>query len=242
MYSISNWQVLTRISLEDGGYLMADSSSKVVGSEYLPDQTSVCLATNRGDVLLCNIMSNEVRPGFLTDPTYKQHSFFLVAPLLKEEQNDLSSQCSVWLLSTSVRLSVSRAPQALTPLFFAGFTLRSSPTIFHQESMVCLKEKLIKWSSMWVQIEIFKNFETKCFRRLLAIFIFLNHPKPHHPHWLSSGWLVVNLDSSYSPQPQQYSTRNPCFMSEKNVPNSLGHTIFKNNTESDFGFGTIQCR
>ena len=73
---------------------MADNSSKVVGSEYLPDQTSVCVATNRGDVLLCNIMSNEVRAGFLTDP-HIQHSFFLVASLLKEEQNDLSSQCSV---------------------------------------------------------------------------------------------------------------------------------------------------
>ena len=76
MYSISNWQILSRISLEDGGYLAVDNSSEVVGSEYLPDQTSVCLATNKGDVLLCNTMSNEVRTVVLTGA---HHSFFSVA-------------------------------------------------------------------------------------------------------------------------------------------------------------------
>ena len=79
MYSIWNWQVLTRISLEDDGYLAVDNSSKVVGSEYLPDQTSLCLATNKGDVLLCNTTNNEVRAVILTDV---HHSFFLAAAAL----------------------------------------------------------------------------------------------------------------------------------------------------------------
>ena len=48
------------ISLESDGYLIEDGSSKVVGSEYLPDQTSVCVATSKGDVLLCNSLTNEV--------------------------------------------------------------------------------------------------------------------------------------------------------------------------------------
>ena len=53
--------MLTNISLVEDGYLADDGSSFIVGLQFLPDQTSVCVATSKGDLLLCNVVTNEVR-------------------------------------------------------------------------------------------------------------------------------------------------------------------------------------
>ncbi len=54
-------QVVVRVSLEESGYACADGSARVVGMEHVINQTGVCVATSRGDVLLCSSVTSEVR-------------------------------------------------------------------------------------------------------------------------------------------------------------------------------------
>ena len=55
-------QVVCQVSLVDEGYGSSpdDAELVIVGIEHLPDQMSVCVATDRGDVLLWNTANNEV--------------------------------------------------------------------------------------------------------------------------------------------------------------------------------------
>ena len=50
-----------QISLVSDGYLPPDGSGIIVDIEHLPDQMAVCVATWRGDLILWNTSTNEVR-------------------------------------------------------------------------------------------------------------------------------------------------------------------------------------
>ncbi|XP_060092966.1 elongator complex protein 1 [Heteronotia binoei] len=53
-------EVTNEISLTAERFLPEDGSGRIVGIEDLPDQESVCVATATGDVILCNLNTNQV--------------------------------------------------------------------------------------------------------------------------------------------------------------------------------------
>ena len=53
-------QVVSEVSLRDGGYLCDDGQTHVICTQYLFDQMSVCIVTSAGDIILWNVTSNEV--------------------------------------------------------------------------------------------------------------------------------------------------------------------------------------
>ncbi|XP_071964263.1 elongator complex protein 1-like [Antedon mediterranea] len=53
-------QVSLNVSLTTEGYIQPNSTDHVIGLQHIPDQQSVCAATNRGDVLLINTITNEI--------------------------------------------------------------------------------------------------------------------------------------------------------------------------------------
>lgn len=53
-------KVTNEVSLTAEGFLPADGSGCIVGIEDLADQESVCVATGAGDVMLCNLNTNQV--------------------------------------------------------------------------------------------------------------------------------------------------------------------------------------
>lgn len=55
----------TEISLVAEGFLPEDGSGCIVGIQDLLDQESVCVATASGDVIVCNLSTQQVgvRPG-----------------------------------------------------------------------------------------------------------------------------------------------------------------------------------
>lgn len=48
------------VSLTVDGFLPEDGSGCIVGVEDLPEQESVCVATAAGDILLCNLSTEQV--------------------------------------------------------------------------------------------------------------------------------------------------------------------------------------
>ncbi|KAJ6653507.1 hypothetical protein lerEdw1_009179 [Lerista edwardsae] len=53
-------EVTNEVSLTAEGFLPEDGSGCIVGIEDLPDQESVCVATAAGDVILCNLNTNQL--------------------------------------------------------------------------------------------------------------------------------------------------------------------------------------
>ena len=55
----------TEISLVAEGFLPEDGNGRIVGIQDLLDQESVCVATASGDVIVCNLSTQQVgvRPG-----------------------------------------------------------------------------------------------------------------------------------------------------------------------------------
>lgn len=55
----------TEVSLVAEGFLPEDGSGCIVGIQDLLDQESVCVATASGDVIVCNVSTQQVgvRPG-----------------------------------------------------------------------------------------------------------------------------------------------------------------------------------
>nr|XP_006133345.1 elongator complex protein 1 [Pelodiscus sinensis] len=53
-------QVTTDISLTVDGFLPEDGSGRIVGIEDLPDQECVCVATEAGDVIMCNLSTKQL--------------------------------------------------------------------------------------------------------------------------------------------------------------------------------------
>lgn len=53
-------QFTSEVSLTAEGFLPLDGSGHIVGIQDLPDQESVCVATTAGDVVLCNLTTNQL--------------------------------------------------------------------------------------------------------------------------------------------------------------------------------------
>ena len=54
-------QVVSTVSLVSGGYLAEDGSGRVIAIQHLPDLESVCVATDKGDVILWNTVTDQAR-------------------------------------------------------------------------------------------------------------------------------------------------------------------------------------
>lgn len=54
-------QVINTVSLITDGYLPEDGSGHVIAIQHLPDLDSVCAATDKGDVILWNTLTNQAR-------------------------------------------------------------------------------------------------------------------------------------------------------------------------------------
>ncbi|XP_070543580.1 elongator complex protein 1-like [Ptychodera flava] len=53
-------QLTLQVSLVEEGYVSEDGTNHVVGIQHLPDQLSVCVATQNGDVLLCDCNTQQL--------------------------------------------------------------------------------------------------------------------------------------------------------------------------------------
>lgn len=58
---VSILKVANEIPLTAEGFLPEDGSGRIVGIEDMPDQESACVATATGDVILCNLNTNQVQ-------------------------------------------------------------------------------------------------------------------------------------------------------------------------------------
>lgn len=54
-------QVVSTVSLVSDGYLPEDGSGHVIAIQHLPDLDSVCVATDKGDVILWNTVMDQAR-------------------------------------------------------------------------------------------------------------------------------------------------------------------------------------
>lgn len=54
-------QVISTVSLITDGYLPEDGSGHIIAIQHLPDLDSVCAATDKGDVILWNTLTNQAR-------------------------------------------------------------------------------------------------------------------------------------------------------------------------------------
>ena len=54
-------QVVSTVSLITDGYLPEDGSGHVIVIQHLPDLDSVCAATDKGDVILWNTITDQAR-------------------------------------------------------------------------------------------------------------------------------------------------------------------------------------
>ncbi|XP_069486709.1 elongator complex protein 1 isoform X2 [Ambystoma mexicanum] len=59
-YDPTTEQFTSEVSLTAEGFLPLDGSGQIAGIQDLPDQESVCVATTTGDVLLCNLNTNQL--------------------------------------------------------------------------------------------------------------------------------------------------------------------------------------
>lgn len=54
-------QVVSTVSLVSDGYLPEDGSGHVIAIQHLPDLDSVCVVTDKGDVILWNTVMDQAR-------------------------------------------------------------------------------------------------------------------------------------------------------------------------------------
>ena len=54
-------QVISTVSLITDGYLPEDGSGHIIAIQHLPDLDSVCAATDKGDVILWNTLTDQAR-------------------------------------------------------------------------------------------------------------------------------------------------------------------------------------
>ena len=54
-------QVVSTVSLITDGYLPEDGSGHIIAIQHLPDMDSVCAATDKGDVILWNTLTDQAR-------------------------------------------------------------------------------------------------------------------------------------------------------------------------------------
>lgn len=54
-------QVVSSVSLVADGYLPEDGSGHVIAIQHLPDLESVCVATDKGDVILWSTVTDQAR-------------------------------------------------------------------------------------------------------------------------------------------------------------------------------------
>ena len=55
-------QVVSHVSLAEGGYLSDDGQVHIICTQYLFDRMAVSVVTSAGDIILWNVTTNEVYP------------------------------------------------------------------------------------------------------------------------------------------------------------------------------------
>lgn len=58
-------QVISTVSLVSDGFLPKDGSGRVIAIQHLPDLESVCVATDKGDVILWNTVTDQARSCYI---------------------------------------------------------------------------------------------------------------------------------------------------------------------------------